>query len=185
MGIMRTIAFVVGLAAVALACSSLPAFSADNGVVAATVTAAAPCITLSNTALAFGPQAFSTASQTKQPTTATSTTVTNCSSNAEKFYAHGTDANGSGGATWANVGGTFDFTCATTNTFNQIIFDSVWGSPNYKALGKSDVDLTVPFVGAKAAGSSETYAFGMTMPCTGSVGAGVEMSFQYVFTAAF
>jgi hypothetical protein len=164
---------VSAIAALAFAASAIPAFGDGSGTVSATVTAAAPCITVSNTSLDFGALPFSTpdAVSTKRLPEGASN-VASCSAQSERLFVHGTDATGPS-ASWTLAGASAGPCIVGPNKYGLSL------RFNFEVV-PSDVQFaTLP------AGQSTSPEFGLTMPCTGSDGAGQTLSFQYVFTATF
>jgi hypothetical protein len=154
-----------------------PAFGADNGAVSATVTPDAPCITLTGTSIDFGTLRFSNSvSRVTGSMSVGTSTLRSCNGASQSIYAKSTDATG-GSATWnlERLGSANP--CATG--------PNVYG--NSTTAGSTTIDLTTSdALLFNAAGSSTTgLGFGLVMPCTGSDGGGVRMSFSYVYTATF
>ena len=88
-------------AAVALvgAILATPVFGVDNGTVSATVTAVAPCITLSATSVSFPSAKFSTATQNNTSNAAVPD-VSNCTTVPENIMGSASDATGTGPTSW-------------------------------------------------------------------------------------
>jgi hypothetical protein len=188
----RWLATVAALAAAALAATAVPAFTADTGTVAVTVTAqaaATPCITVAPTTLDFGTLAFSTAGVLSRRFiggSGTSPTVTNCGT-ADQFMTLATsNASGPSGS-WTPTGAA-DGTnpCPAVNSFNI--------TGHREADANQGIRLTsspvlVPAVGGigpyiQGPGVSDNFGFTLNMPCQGSNGAGEQKSLTLTFTAA-
>lgn len=154
-----------------------PAFGADNGTVSATVTPDAPCITLTGTSVDFGTLRLSTSTARVTGSKAVGTlSLRSCNGASQSIYAKSTDAAG-GAATWSlqRLGSANPCTSGP----------NVYG--NSTTAGAATIDLSTsdaPLFNA-AAGSTTGLGFGLVMPCTGSDGGGVQMSFSYIYTATF
>jgi hypothetical protein len=101
---------------------SIPAFSADNGIVAATVTVQdVPCITVGTTNINYGQKAFSTL---LTPVSALSSiaNVDSCSTAAQTLLATGSQATAAG-ALWNPVA---SFSCSgpSTNEYRHTLRDA-------------------------------------------------------------
>jgi hypothetical protein len=173
----KILAFVVGVAVVAVVgpLTAVPAFSQDNGTVPATVTVAAPCLTVSQTtAVDYGVVGFNNAAS------ASLGTVTNCSTgSAQSLRVRGTDATSTGSTTW-QLGGS---NCATPtlNTYEHRLSLDNGTALNGRYL--STTDYVVP---TSMPASASWSASGMLeMPCSGSDGQGKTYNFSVIFTATF
>lgn len=182
----RLLAIAVGLtiAAAYFTLSALPAFSADNGTVNAQVTVqgAVTCITLSTTSLDYGPVPFS------QPSAGAENrvlfmNVNNCG-DAAKLFGSGTDAkNGAGSEaiTWTLDDNVTTHPCTLgVNRYSYVLNDgpaATWGvglsTANKQLLGNSLL----------GSGAAATIYNLLKMPCAGSDGSGLTMSWQIVYTA--
>jgi hypothetical protein len=161
---------VLGAMATIFALSAVPIFSADSGVVDASVTAAAPCITVSFSTLDFGTLPFSQGA-TPPASIPNPGSLTNCSVQQSNILLRGTDATGAGGVTWSlqNLAG-----CQQDAFASRLSFPGL----------STPATTTDNAIFSMAAGLTFAVdAVSLTMPCTGSSGAGVEMSWQYIFTA--
>ena len=167
---------------------NIPASGADSATVDATVTPAAPCLTVAVSSATFGTKAFSTSAGTSVALTP-NYGYTNCSSIAEKVLARGTSAqNAAGTATW-----TLDDTAlgsASTCTLGQNKYQmkNVDIFPPGSGSNQGEILLsTTPKVlnGAVAAGQARQISPQLHMPCSGSGGAGEEMNLQMLYTATF
>ena len=173
--------------------SALPAFGADSATVNASVSVAAPCITVAPSSIAFGTVPFST------PATPSSRTVNgisfvNCGASSEFVLAHGTDAVGTSPstATWDLAG---FFACSGAsglNHYNLTLNGGNSGGANPTpgfSVNTVKTDQYLRLNGTNtvfAAGSAEPVDAYLTMPCAGSDGAGASaMNFNIVFTATF
>jgi len=168
--------FAIGVAlATAWAGSAIPALAADNGAVDAHVTVATPCILVAPPSLDYGTLPFTT--PTNQGYGARSIQLQNCGSSQEQLYARGTNATGTG-ATWALVPA-----------------DPCSGGLNEYFLRARDNTNTGPFVALTttnqvletvgAGNAALTNELQLVMPCAGSNGIGVTMTFQATFTSSF
>jgi hypothetical protein len=152
------------------------AFGADTGTVDAKVTVAAPCITVSTLTLDFGALPLSGLGNK-------AVGYTNCGSVDEKIFGKGSDASG-GSASWtlssAFVGGASCGSGSPTNQYSLTSYIGNTGSP-YTVLNKTDQLLET--VTAGATGTRDRVA--ISMPCSGSSGAGETMTFTLTFTATY
>jgi hypothetical protein len=169
------------VAAIVAALWAIPgtgAFAADNGSVSANVTVATPCIIVTPSTIDFGTQGFSTASSTASSTR--SVGYTNCSSASERVFGKGTDATGTG-ATWNLV--TFNGCSDGANKYSldALAPNSAGGDGTVAYL--TTVDQQLETVQGATAGSVDNIS--LYMPCAGSSGAGLVMSFTITFTATF
>jgi len=175
------ITVVAGLTATAL--SALPAFSADNGTVNASVVAgAAPCITISSppngSPVNFGTLPFSTGNTPARTSGTPDITATNCGTSSETFLAKGTNATGSGPtpATWSLESLPLANCSATLNTYNLMLL-----GPNNTDTFLDD--LANASLGSVLANSGLTRTPRIVMPCSGSNGSSQTMTMSFVFTA--
>jgi len=146
------------------------AFGVDTGVVQATVTANdAACITVPSLAIQYGSAVFSTSGTPVNKTG--SVTVTSCSGSPQNILARGSDAaQEGGGATW--VLGTV--TCPTPkDVFSHFVNEVQMTTP-----GNTSISMSTASLGQTVSPSTR-----LTMPCTGSGGAGALMTTTLVFTA--
>jgi hypothetical protein len=172
-------ALTAAAAGTVFAASAVPVFSADTGTVTATVTAAAPCLTISGaSSVDFGTGAFSDAQS--QPTQLTkpvgTATLNNCSGAGEQIFARATNATGDAvpPAVWSLTtaahpcsGGADKFAASTRDAAGDVALDLI----------------NSPFVSLDP-NEARGVGFSILMPCAGSSGAGQTMSFSYVYTAA-
>ena len=156
---------------------------ADNGSVTTTIEAQeapGPCILLDTSNIDYGVQAFSTS---LTPRSATGqVTVTNCGVEAEDIFARGADATGAS-ATWTlttppgpsrntcdlGSGGVNEYGHAVNASGNPAILDLTTTNQTYQSG-----------LGATAGVATDTT---LSMPCSGSDGAGELMSTSITFTA--
>lgn len=173
---MRTIGVILSvlLAAGLYAGSSVPVFSADNGTVTATVSVQdVPCITLGVTTLNHGTKAFS--STTLVTDTKNISNIDSCSSAAQTLLATGSNATGSG-VTWTPVA-TVNCSSTPKNQYRMALRNP--GPPTVINLSLA----AQPF-GSLSADQQDFLAEAtLTMPCTGSDGAGETMSMSITLTA--
>lgn len=146
------------------------AFGVDIGVVDASVTANdAACITIGSPAILYGSAVFSTSVTPVNKTG--SVTVTSCSGSPQNILARGSNATQSGGgATWT-LGAV---TCPTPkDVFSHFVNEVRMTTP-----GNTSISMSTTSLGQTVSPSTR-----LTMPCTGSVGAGILMTTTLVFTA--
>jgi hypothetical protein len=162
--------------ATAFALSATPGFSSE-GSVNATVTASAPCLIIQNASIDFGTAEFSTSTaEVRLAKPQGASTIRSCSSSTQNLFARGTNATGNGAlpATWT-LGA--PAVCSATNRYVAGTSRTGFGTSSLSTAN-------VPF-GTLAGDASDGLAFSMTMPCTGSSGAGQVMTFSYLYTATF
>ena len=177
MNALRRLAIVLATAALLGGLAS-PALAADTVTVDASVTMAAPCLTVSTTSLDFGVTHFTTDANPgfgDQPIMYTS-----CSAAGERVFIRGTDAaEVGGGAAWSLSASTYG--CDQDlgpNVFKLIAYrlsGPLWN------VGKFDQEIETLNPGAD--GAVDRIQF--TAPCVGSDGSGATMSFQIIYTATF
>jgi hypothetical protein len=156
-----------------------PALGADNVTVDAQVSIVAPCLTVSTTAIDFGPQLFSPDGGAPR-VSAQPVSFANCGGANEQVYARGTGATETGGgASWALVLPGSSCPAYGLNRFSLTARASTAGV---------DVDLAPQdrLLDLVPAGSSGQFdQLQLHTPCVGSDGAGTTMSFRVIFTATF
>lgn len=164
-----------------------PAFSLDNGDVAATVTPATPCISIAAVAggtLQFPSKTFSTnlanvISEVDGPL------VTNCSGVTENIYGNGSSAsNGAGGAIWtllspANPSNAQCVAGETLYSANKYALRHNVAAGDQRFFTESQIAVKL----SAADGVQPPYKLQMYMPCSGSLGVGTAMNFTITFTA--
>jgi hypothetical protein len=163
-------ALVVG--AVAFGASAVPAFSGDTAVVTAKISAAAPCVQVTPSAVDFGSANFSTDSAASYSKTQ-QVDVTNCGSSAQQLFGRANDANGPR-STWNLV---TTATCPGSNTYGIREGTSAGGATNPIAS-----DLGV-LAASMASGDKRPEVLRVLMPCTGSTGGDETMTFNVTFVA--
>ncbi len=181
------LAIVLGVMGLVGAVAATPAFGDSSGTVTATVSASAPCLTVSTTSLTFPTTKFSTASLNGLSSLPSGPTVTNCSGAPANITGSASSATNSGAtATWfataATLGGTTNM-CATGGSLlptNKYALGLRFASDNEPTLTTNT--LLKAAVGTTA--SLPAYELELFMPCTTSDGAGTVMSFQITFTAS-
>jgi hypothetical protein len=152
--------------------------AAGEETVSAQVTVATPCITVGPN-VNYGTLAFSTVNPFVQVSASGTTSYTNCSVTSEKVYMRGTNAvSASSSATWRPISAS---TCSTAQQIVDVYLHSVSDGTGGAFLSLSD-QLLNP---AAAAGATRTLSTQMTMPCSGSSGAGETMTFSIILTASF
>jgi hypothetical protein len=171
----------IALAVCLWAGSAAPGFAAGSGTVNAQVTGESACVILSALSVNYGTLPFS--SDGGNPSSAGQTiSYTNCGGTTEKIYGRGTDATGgNGSATWTL--GSPPQLCPDRglNNYRFGIYQNTSGPP--VGIEFSKTDALIETVSAGAAGLADTLY--IHMPCVGSSGAGLTMSFQAMFTASF
>ena len=188
----RWLATIAALAAAALVLTAVPAFTADTGTVAVTVTAqaaATPCITVVPTTLDFGTLAFSTAGVLSRRFiggAGVSPTVTNCGTADQFMTLATTNATGTSGS-WTPTGAA-DGTnpCPAVNTFNITGHREADANQGIRLTGSPALVPAVGGIGPylQGPGVSDNFGFTLNMPCQGSNGAGEQKSLTLTFTAA-
>ena len=187
----RLLLTIAVLAAAGLAAGAVPAFTADNGSVAVTITAqaaATPCITVAPTTLDFGtlslsaPGSLSTRFIGQNGLTPT---VTNCGTVGQEIFLASSNATGASGS-WTPGGQAVNTNpCPAINTFNlsanrdgvgQNFFARLSGSP-VPALADNGQGSYV-----QSPGASDLFGFQLDMPCQGSNGAGEQKALTVTFT---
>lgn len=175
------------VAAALLAVGAAPAFTADSGTVAVTVTAqalSAPCLTVSPGAVNFGTLPFSANAGAGLSYGASDITITNCGTAGQNLLAATTVATGPSGS-WTPVDhaatGILD-PCTGPNRFYVSIFGGT--TPELFMVG------SFRYVRASFGGPPEVFPLGdkvfpltMYMPCQGSNGAGEAKTLTATFTA--
>jgi len=181
-------AFAVLFGATALAVGAVPAFTADSGTIAGTVTAAAPpapCIQLSTTSLDFGTAPFGPP-QVLRVGISGAITFTNCSTAVSSFGIAGTDAAGPAGP-WTLTDG-WRICDGRLNRYGLLWFDVPEGF-NGDTLSTTPKTLTHYRAPANTLeqtfnpGEADAFRFSIYMPCAGSNGAGETYSFSIGLTA--
>jgi hypothetical protein len=158
----------------ALFAGSLPAFGVDNGSVTATVNVQdVACVQITSSGITYGTKAFSTANTPVQGT-GTITNLASCSTADQTVLVHGATATGTG-ATWSLVSA---LACPTPNQYVHEV-DNPNTLGGFLQLASGNITFG-SLAGNSSFGSIPTR---LTMPCTGSNGAGQTMSTQIVFTA--
>ncbi len=175
----RKLFVLVPLAAL-LAAFPVPVFAATSGTISATVTVAAPCITV-GPSISYGTLLFAPAGTTPSPTSGSSS-YTNCSSAAEQVGATGSDA------TSTTAGSTAVWTlqdmqpCITTTALNAYRVEAKDYQQVSVVLLSSTTALLDPALAPAMQQTLDTYLY---MPCSGSSGAGETMQFTVTATAFF
>lgn len=175
-----TTSCVRAIAAGVVLLASLPGLTtaASSGTVSATVTGAAPCITVSGS-IAFGTLPFSQVNNLSGGFAGNQgTTVTNCGAQSEAILARLSTAT-NGNTNWTVTTGD---PCAngSTNIYGMDVFDY----SNYAGkLRMSGSDQT--FLSSLGGNTGLTISGEIFMPCTGSAGAGVQMTSTITLTATF
>jgi hypothetical protein len=165
----------VGIAAIAFAATALPAFGADSGTVAATVTAESTCITVTPANAPLGTLPFSAAGRTSSASI--TPTIASCTSASQKLFARGTAATGTG-ATWH-----LSSADVCMGTLNRYRVNPVSGFSTGSGMFIPPLSVSDQRVADLGANQTLVGLLHVEMPCTGSDGAGTEMSFSIIFTA--
>ena len=162
------------------AASATPGLAANSATVDAQVTVESACVIVSTLSVNFGTLPFS--SDGGNPSSGSSAiSYTNCGGASEKIYGRGTDATGgNGSATWSL--GSPPKLCPDRG-LNNYRFGAYQNASGSNGLEFSKVDQFIESVAAGDAGLIDLLY--IHMPCTGSNGAGLTMSFQAIFTASF
>jgi hypothetical protein len=174
------------ISATALAASAVPAFTADNGSVVATVSIApppAPCLTLSTGAVNFGTLPFSDPAAASTPTNSASpgVRVTSCGTADEKIFLAASDATTASGGSWDVASSSSSNTCSHGSNVYEPHYASPLGSGrlyNPRNDGSFATQLTV-----LSDGTLVDLTFRIQMPCRGSVGAGETASMTFMTLA--
>lgn len=178
----------VGLGAVAVAAAWLilsagPAFGqSPNGTVNATVVAnTGPCISISPTSFSYTAAQFSSSggNVTTVPNN-TKPTVTNCSNQTENVMARGGSATGAT-PNWTLKGGPLNCAADSSNVYRHDINRS--GGGGLLALTTTDQSWETSVPGTSSGTNTRLLDGVLTMPCTGSSGAGLTMTVQILLTA--
>lgn len=176
----------LALAATTTAVTAVPAFSADSGTVAVTVSAQAPptpCLTLSPGALDFGVLPFA-APGGADVFDRRSLSLTNCGTAGENVLASATNASGPSGS-WTPTSVTANNPCPTLNVYSLVWTPSasgfrillLTGTPRM-ALDSQGQPWVFPAGSATSGGQ-----LSLGMPCQGSNGAGETKALTATFTA--
>jgi hypothetical protein len=182
---MKSVFKAAGAAATAAAfffASVLPASSADSGTVQAKVTVASPCLTITGAitsmgSLDFGTLPFSTTSGNSGKGVGAGR-VENCAATAENFSVRGTNAVGTD-ATWTLVDPRPNNVCSAG--INKYL---VTPTKSPVATGNVGLSLADQLLVNVPASQWVDLSVGLSMPCSGSDGAGQNMSFQIIYTAS-
>lgn len=157
--------------------TAAPALAADNGTIGVAITASAPCVTVSGQ-FNYGTLSFSTAGTTSNSAVTLGPSITNCSGTTEQYSAHTSNlANGSN--VWSPTSVTGN-PCPVLNTFVLNVSSVGPGGSNGNLTTSSELAL-----GSSSTSTPYNWASLFTMPCAGSLGAGVPMSGQITITATF
>jgi type 1 fimbria pilin len=186
------------VAAALFAVGAAPAFTADSGSVAVTVTAQAPpapCLTVSPGTADFGTRPFSKPSgrsEWRVPNIRT----TNCGTAAQNVSVTGTNATGPSGSWqlgyWETDGGTGNPCDAPANGGRDIYFLGTNGAPGPDVLlARSSITIAPRFLlrsgdlapAVWTAGQASDVTLEIEMPCEGSNGAGEQKSLSITFMA--
>jgi hypothetical protein len=167
------------LAGVALAGALVtPALGADNGTVDATVTVATPCVLITNPDPAFSFIDYGTLAFSSGPTNVTSQRLIayeNCGQSSERIWGTGTDAAGTGANWQLSDDNTKNMCEFPVNTYTLSFAGTIntWLATTPKELEQLD------------GGAATSVGTVLSMPCVGSDGVGVAMSFRILLTATF
>jgi len=157
------------------------ALAANAGGVQATVTVATPCITVSPVSVDFGTLGFSP--DNGAPAAGfQGLSYTNCGASAEQIFGRGTDAHGPGGTPTWSLDPTPGTICPARGLNNYRLGVQSTLQPTLIA-DFTTTDQAIETVAANANGLINRLY--IHMPCAGSSGAGVTMTFQATFTATF
>jgi hypothetical protein len=178
----RLLLLAVLVAATAFAADALPAFSADNGTIVGTVSAAAPpapCIELSSTSANFGTASFAPQLDYRL-VPSDPITFTNCGAAVSSFEIVGTDAAGPSGPwtltdEWLLCDGRL-------NRYGLLVSEQPegWEPDSLSTIAKTLSHHRPPanmIEDTFDPGEAEAFKFLLAMPCVGSNGAGETFSF--------
>ena len=182
----RLIALVGSLIAVGLSATVVPAFTADSGTVAVSVTAQAPpapCLTVTPGTVDFGTLPFSTiALMSVGPS---NITVSNCGTAGQNLLAATTDATGPSGS-WTPIAfsGVPPEPCQTLN-LNGFYLEllKVGGDPPLYMTGTPAPVRAQNGTPDVFPAGDQVFRLSIFMPCVGSNGAGERKSLTATFTA--
>jgi hypothetical protein len=178
----RSRAFAAALATLAFLLSALPAIGAGGGTINATITPVDSCITVAPESVDLGPANFSALLLV---TKHIPTQVVSCSSMSQDIYARGTHATGAGGAQW-QIESSFPLGCPANVDRYRLLVEHPGDTypPSGTSVELNVGDQKVAVLGPAATSNNAiTTPTTLVMPCSGSSGAGVEMSFSITFTA--
>jgi hypothetical protein len=182
----RLLTLTVGLAALALAATAVPALTADSGTVTLSITArapAAPCLIVTPGSVSFGTLPFSTNAGAGMSTADANITTTNCGTAGQNLLGSTTDATGSSGS-WTPFAytGSVD-PCVAPNGFYLSIFG--FNTPSL-FLTHTPAAVLAALGGASPAvfpPGDKVFRMTLVMPCQGSDGAGETKTLSSTFTA--
>ena len=173
----------IALTAVVAALWAIPGattFASQAGV-NATVTVAAPCITVTPASVDFGTLGFSP--DNAAPAAGyQSISYTNCGGASEQILGRGTDALGAGGSPTWTLDPKDGEICPGRGLNNYRLGVQSTLQPTL-IVAFTTTDQAIETVAASATGAINRLY--INMPCAGSSGAGNTMSFQAYFTATF
>jgi hypothetical protein len=165
------LAVALGTAALGAVCA-VPSFAGGSGTISASITAAAPCLTIGTSSVDFGTKPFGTASTPSEFGSPGNSSVASCVGTQQTILASGTDAHSAASnAAWLLS----PASPCQANAYSLILAVDTAGG---LYLTTSPATLTTI-----AGNSSHSLSLGGVMPCTGSSGAGERMNFDYVLTA--
>lgn len=165
---------IVAIATAALAVSAAPAFGDSSGSVGMSIEVAAPCLTVSPATVTFPSSPFSTSTTTSASVMASPRhSVTNCSAAKESIYAKGSNAAGSGGASWA---------LASSTGVDTYVVQLATSTPE-GGHQKVNLTLTDQLVTQVSPALSLSVDAFLGMPTVESSGAGQTMSMSVTYTA--
>jgi hypothetical protein len=175
------------IAAVALAASAAPAFTADSGTLTVSITAqapAAPCLTVTPGTVDLGTQPFSTDASSGISKSHADITASNCGTVGQNLLGSTTDATGPSGSWTPRAFGPNPNPCPALNQFYLSII--AFGGPGtYLYLTGTTAPVLVSDTGPPAVfpvGFKE-FLMQFTMPCQGSNGAGASKTLSVTLTA--
>jgi hypothetical protein len=169
--------------------SALPALSADSGTVDASVSVAAPCLTVVvngpfGPQLNFGTRGFTTPTAVSGTNVTSAVSVTNCSTGAESAYVRGTDARSTtSSATWTLQSGVYPCSVGANKYSLETHLRKADGTfPS--GTGYAALTATNQLLESGVGPGSRDADIALAMPCSGSDGAGETMAFQITYSAA-
>ena len=176
----RYAALVIGLVVVAIGfgLSPLPTFGQQaEATVTASLRIASSCLVVSPTTVDFGTLEFSQPAAMRPnaaPAEATAAvTLRNCSTQSQSVLVRGGPAVGPG-VIWGHTPPGADV-CVGPNLFIQGVRDASGAARRLTIVDQPFKSL--------AAGATEPVTLTLTPPCSGSIGAGVQVSVKYTFVA--
>jgi len=177
----------LAVAAAAMAATAVPAFSADSGTVAVSVTAqapAAPCLTVTPGTVDFGTLPFSADNGAGLRQGDSDITVTNCGTAGQNLLGSTTNATGPGGS-WTATSYYPSLTIAPCPAPDRFYL-SIFGFTVEDLLMTGTPAPVLASLGGSPAvfpAGDKVFRMSLIMPCVGSNGAGEAKTLTATFTA--